>query len=385
MALIPADAGVRMRLQNEASLLQPLAPVHEISSDLPELRRGQVFSAKIQEVLPDNSYKALVAGKQLTLQLPEGAKAGDLLELEVVDRSAKVIIARQVDTGKAAGDASAPYPFAKFSPAARLIGQLLPAEGQSAPPAQLNRGQPLLAQAPQSQAAAVELAPTLAKAVTQSGLFYESHQAQWVTGKLPLEQLLQEPQGQRSAPTAFQHAAAAIEARAATPAGAAERPVTAGNILQNLLTGNEKVGAGGTAPVASQSAQAMPDDLRPLVQQQLETVATQRMVWQGEIWPQQPMDWEIEQENAREGGADEEAARWRTALSLTTPRLGRVDASLQLTTSGVRITLATPYGASAADMRDEAPKLAAALAAAGVPLLGLQVKHENVPPTPETP
>ncbi len=258
MALIPPDAGIRMRMQAEANLLQPVSPAHEIPADLPELRTGQAFSARIQEVLPDNTYRALVAGKQLTLQLPEGAKTGDLLELVVIDRSAKVVIAKQVETAPAATDEAAPYPFAKFSPAARMIGQLLPAEGQSPAPALLNRGQPLLAEPPQSQSAAVQLAPTLAKAVTQSGLFYESHQAQWVTGKLPLEQLLQEPQGQRSAPTAFQHAAAEIEARAATPAGVAERPVTAGNILQNLLAGSEKVGAGGTAQNTAQLAQAAP-------------------------------------------------------------------------------------------------------------------------------
>jgi hypothetical protein len=394
MALIPPDAGIRMRLQTEANLLQPVTAVHEIPSDLPELRTGQTFSARIQEVLPDNTYRALVAGKQLTLQLPEGAKAGDQLELLVIDRSAKVVIAKQVETAPAATDESAPYPFAKFSPAARMIGQLLPAEGQSPPPVQLNRGQPLLAEPPQSQSAAGQLAPTLAKAVTQSGLFYESHQAQWVTGKLPLEQLLQEPQGRRSLPTAFQLAAAEIEARAATPAGVAERPVTAGNILQNLLAGNEKVGAGGTAQNAAHAtqvapqtvalAQQVPDELRPLVQQQLEAVATQRMMWHGEVWPQQPMDWEIEQDNEREAGdTGEEASRWRTTLSLTTPRLGRVDANLQLSANGVRITLATPYGASAADLRDAAPQLAEALAAAGVPLLAFQVKHEDEYAPPE--
>ena len=108
------------------------------------------------------------------------------------------------------------------------------------------------------------------------------------------------------------------------------------------------------------------------------------MMWHGEVWPQQPMDWEIEQDNEREAGnSDEEASRWRTTLSLTTPRLGRVDANLQLSASGVRITLATPYGASAADMRDAAPKLSEALAAAGVPLLALQVKHENESLAPE--
>lgn len=387
MALIPPDAGIRMRMQTEANLLQPVHPAHEISSELPELKQGQTFNARIQEVLPDNSYRALVAGKQLTLQLPEGAKAGDELKLMVVDRSGRVIIAKQVE-GQAttqAGEAG-PYPFAKFSSAARMIGQLLPAEGEAAPPAQLNRGQPLLPNPPQPQHAAVLLAPTLAKAVTHSGMFYESHQAQWVTGKLPLEQLLQEPQGQRSQPAAFQHAAAEIAARAISTA---ERPVTTGTVLQALQGATpEKVGAGGTVPPAAnlpsvQStvlSQQVPDDLRPLVQQQLDAAATQRMAWHGEVWPRQTMDWEIGRELEREGdGSSDEEYRWNTTLSLTTPRLGRVDAALRLTTEGVRIAIATPYGASAADLREAAPNLAAALEAAGVPLLGFQVKHEEAP------
>mgnify|MGYP000865100574 CR=1 FL=1 len=394
MALIPPDAGIRMRMQTEANLLQPVHPAHEISSDLPDLRPGQNFNARIQEVLPDNSYRALVAGKQLTLQLPEGAKAGDELNLTVVDRSGRVIIAKQVE-GQAttqAGD-TGPYPFAKFSPAARMIGQLLPAEGEPAPPLQLNRGQPLLPNPPQPQNAAVLLAPTLAKAVTQSGMFYEAHQAQWVTGKLPLEQLLQEPQGQRSQPAAFQHAAAEIAARAISTS---ERPVTTNTVLQALQgAAPEKVGAGGTAPQAPNPppaaqpallAQQVPDDLRPLVQQQLDAAATQRMAWHGEVWPRQTMDWEIGRDLERDGdGSGDEEYRWNTTLALTTPRLGRIDAALRLTTEGVRIAIATPYGASAADLRDAAPKLASALEAAGVPLLGFVVKHAEEPTEGGTP
>lgn len=387
MALIPPDVGIRMRLQNEANLLQPTQPVHEIPSDLPDLRPGQTFNARIQEVLPDNTYQALVAGKQLTLQLPEGARAGDQLELVVVDRSAKSIIAKQVDHAPAmpATGESVPYEFAKFSPAARMISQLLPADGQQPQPAPLNRGQPLLPEPPLTQKAAVQLAPTLANAVTQSGLFYESHQAQWVTGQRPLEQILQEPQGQRSSPTAFQHAAAEIAAKAITTP---ERPVTTSTILQALQGSNAKVGAGETASAPLPSPQAtgqtvslaqqVPEELRPLVQQQLEAVATNRLFWHGEVWPQQPMDWQIEWQGEREAdGNTDDAAHWSTSLSLTTPRLGRVDAKLQLSSRGVRITLATPYGASAGDMRDEAPKLASALEAAGVPLLNLQIRHED--------
>lgn len=369
MVLVPPDAAIRMRAQVESELRSPvqqLQPLRGIPAELPAMQRGQTFTAQIREVLPDNTYRALVAGKQLTLQLSEGAKAGDELELVVVDRSGRVIIARQVEGGNTPAGSSAPYPFAKFSAAARLIGQLLPAEGEAPPPAQLNRGQPLLAQPPLAQNAAALLAPALGKAVAQSGLFYEAHQAQWVNGRLPLAQLLQEPQGQRSAPAAFQHAAV------------------------------QKVGAGETAPAGSprnlettsaQSpglAQRVPDDLRPLVQQQLEAAAANRMAWHGEVWPRQTMDWQIEWDGEREAdGSRDEEAQWRTALSLTTPRLGRIDAKLQLSARGVSIALATPSDSSANDLRAAAPALVEALSAAGVPLLDIKVRFENEYPAGE--
>lgn len=385
MVLVPPDAAIRMRMQTESNLLEQVQPVRAIPSDLPELQPGQNFSARIQQVLPDNTYRALVAGKQLTLQLPEGAKAGDELELVVLDRSARVVIARQVDAKTITAADTAPYAYAKFSPAARLIGQLLPAEGEAAPPAQLNRGQPLLAQPPAGQNAAALLAPTLAKSVAQSGVFYEAHQAQWVKGKLPLEQLLQEPQGQKSSPTAFQHAAAEIAGRSI------DRPVTAQSVLQTPQPGAQKVSADGTAPVAANAssaasvtsqgallAQRIPDDLRPLVQQQLDAAAANRVFWHGEVWPRQAMDWEIEWDGEREAdGRIEDEDHWRTALSLTTPRLGRIDASLQLSAKGVSIALATPLGASASDLRNAAPALVEALAAAGVPLLNFNIRSED--------
>ena len=390
MVLIPPDAAIRMRMQTETNLLEQVQPVRAIPSDLPELQPGQTFSARIQQALPDNTYRALVAGKQLTLQLPEGAKAGDELELVVLDRSARVIIARQVDAKATTAETGnvAPYAYAKFSPAARLIGQLLPAEGEAAPPAQLNRGQPLLAQAPQGSNAAIQLAPTLAKSIAQSGVFYEAHQAQWVSGKLPLEQLLKEPQGQKSSPAAFQHAAAEVAARAISTEA---RPVTPQTVLQALQPGAARAGLEGAlqlAPVlatttaaaqqAVQLAAQVPDDLRPLVQQQLEAAAANRVFWHGEVWPRQAMDWEIEWDGEREAdGRSDEEAHWRTALSLTTPRLGRIEASLQLSAKGVSIALATPDGTSATDLREAAPELAAALTAAGVPLLGFNVRSED--------
>lgn len=148
MAVIPPDAGVRMRMQAEASLVEQLHPVRPISSDLPDLRPGQAFTARVIESLPENTYKALVAGRQLTLQLPEGAETGDTLELVLIDRTPKMLIARRAESPLAADAANQAYAYSKISTAGRMIGQLLLRENEMPQPAALNRGQPLLAHPP---------------------------------------------------------------------------------------------------------------------------------------------------------------------------------------------------------------------------------------------
>jgi hypothetical protein len=430
MVLIPPDVGVRMRMQAEASL-QAITPAREIPADLPELQTGQAFTARIQEILPENIYRALVAGKSITLSLPQGARAGDTLELVVVDRTPQAIVAQLAPPTTDAAIAE-PYSNANLSPAGQMIGKLLLANGEEPVPAALSRGQPVLAQAPQNGA---ELAPKLSQAVSQSGLFYEAHQAKWIAGQLSLSQLQQEPQGQQAvtrpaaqtvvSPQTALATASALAARETVIQASLSQPL---NLPDETYAATRKQAVGGTLPqtpaeaanlparesaariglpatelpnrpiatlqtpfplrtegsVATATAtigapaQQIPDELRPLVQQQLDSVATQRLAWHGEVWPGQKMDWQIEWEKeAARNDADVPADHWSTTLSLTTPRLGKVDAVLKLAGDGIRITLATPYGASAADLRNGSTSLAIALEQAGVRLLGLQVKHEE--------
>jgi hypothetical protein len=366
MALIPPDAGIRMRMQTESSLVQPLGPVKEIPSDLPELQVGQTFLARIQEGLPENTYKALVAGKMLTLQLPEGAKPGDSLELVVIDRTPRMLIAQRLEAQPAVAGAE-PYPYATLSKAGQMISRLLLPEGEAPQPAPLTRGQPLLAQAP---ASAADIAPALAKAVGSSGLFYEAHQAQWVAGRRPLESLQAEPQGHL--PPAGS-APAQAGAPAATPQPASLAATTAAPVAGERP-------AETSAGQATQLAQAIPDEVRPLVQQQLDAIASQRLAWHGEVWPGQTMEWEIERERTEErnaAGEDEPAARWNTTLRLSLPRLGTVDASLQLSGTGLRVRLAAADTASLADLRQASPQLAEMLTSAGLNVQAIEIQHET--------
>lgn len=388
MALIPNDVGIRLRLQGDGQVLQPLQHVLEIPADLPELRPGQTFTARIQEALPENTYKALVAGKSLTLSLPEGAQTGDTLELVVIDRSARAVFAQRADP-EATPQGPSTQPAPTLSQAARLIGSLLPAEGEAPAPVPLNRGQPLL---PAPPADAKVLAPALALAVRHSGLFYEAHQVQWVEGRLPLAQLLEEPQA-RHAPSPPGTGAGADSA--GPPADAAQKSALAGrqflaaDMPSPLMRTETQAGspltearaAGAAAPPAdaapktSPANAAVPDELRPIVQQQLDAVATQRLAWHGEVWPDQQMTWEIDREGQRGNADGSEATEWSTTLRLITPRLGELQARLQWAPAGVRIAIDTPYGATAADLQEALPQLDSALAAAGVPLLALHVQH----------
>jgi flagellar hook-length control protein FliK len=361
VALIPPDAGIRMRMQTEASLLQPIAPVREVSGDLPEIQPGQSFTARVVEALPDNLYKALVAGKLLTLQLPEGAKPGDTLELVLVDRTARSLIAQRTEAQPAAQTAAQPNPNTTISRAGQMIGQLLPAEGESPLPAALTRGQPLLAHPPTS---AAELAPALAKAVSQSGLFYEAHQAEWVAGRRPIESLQGEPHSM-------------TQAAANRQSGAPPTATVAPNVTTAALPGTGQASEITLQPPAN-PVQAVPEELRPIVQQQLEAIATQRLAWHGEVWPDQVMHLEIGRERAEDRDAaatSDEAQRWNTTLRLTMPRLGAVDATLQLAGDALRVRLATTSDHAAADLRGGVQDLAHGMKNAGLTLQSVDVEH----------
>lgn len=135
----------------------------------------------------------------------------------------------------------------------------------------------------------------------------------------------------------------------------------------------------GTSALATEASPlattvVMPDDLRPLVQQQLEAAATQRMVWHGEVWPKQMMEWEIERDAPQAEASVEDPAVWRTTLRLTLPRLGEIEARVQLSGQDVHLALRMS-DAAVTDLRQAMPALQQALTAAGLTLQSVQAKH----------
>lgn len=195
--MIPSDLAARLRMLTEASFfdseppIQGTAKVREVQARLPQLIPGQQFTATLLRGLPDGTYQAVVAGRNYTLALNQSAKAGDTLELVVTKSTPGTVYAQAVPVPAGPADPAR----ANLSPTGRLISFLL--TGQPEPqPALLAAGKPLLSAPPTGNGA--DLAPMLRQALSQTGLFYESHQLQWLSGKLDTARLLKEPQGQQS-------------------------------------------------------------------------------------------------------------------------------------------------------------------------------------------
>lgn len=372
--MIPADLAARLRTLTEASFFNTSPPVaglqraREIQALLPELQQGQRFFATLLRTLPDGSFRAVVAGKEMTLALNTSAKPGDTLELETSRVTQQAVFARVVGNDAASANASAQP---ALSQTGRLISFLLTGQ-PSPPPANLAGNQPLLTAPPTSGA---PLVPLLRQALVQSGLFYESHQAEWVLGTRDGASLMREPQAQAGAQ------AAGARGSAATPSQtAASGAAVAGD---QAADGRERTNAAlraladDAAPVRSSTSAPIPERLLPVVHQQLEALATHQYVWQGQAWPGQQMEWIIDDPERDDGEDDTTAQDWNTTLRLSLPRLGSIEAHMQLTPAGVALRLRSDDDASIVALDAGAARLAESLEAAGLKLTGLVVERRD--------
>lgn len=381
MSWIPIDPAIRVRLLQADSGLPSIAPLKEVTAVQPNLQpglqAGDRFSARIQEALPDNnSYRALVGNKEVTLLIPGSVKANDTLELVVVEANPRVIRAQLATPSSvvntAAGEAGVATEGAQLSPAGQLIGKLLLPAGQAAQPVPLNQGAPLIkGPLPAANELAGILAPRLAQAASQSGLFYEAHQALWVSGQRSTESLMAEPQARHGVIYASNSAAATLSPDIQKNSVEDVKITTSST---QLGTEDQQKNLAGSKDLM----QSIPAELRPLVQQQLDAAAAQRLAWHGEVWAGQTMQWQISRDAPNQPRlAAQEAEKWNTSLALTTPGLGRVEAALGVTGNTISIRLAADSPESVSKLNRHLPKLHSALEAAGLKLAGLQVARET--------
>jgi hypothetical protein len=228
----------------------------------------------------------------------------------------------------------------KLSVAASFIGELLKSfpETKGAPTVQ--SAQPLV---DRSTAAPAQLAQALRASIEQSGLFYESHLAQWTLQQFPELALAREPQAQWSAAVA----------RDDIPASALTRDSDAAPVVP----------AGG-----AERAPAL-----PLLRQQLNLLESGQLAWAGELWPGQTADIEIApDEGSPQGGTP---AAWRTRIALDLPALGHVELSLTLQGDAVRVDCRAADAASVASLKAGKTALVDALQKRSLNVSALAIGH----------
>jgi hypothetical protein len=277
------------------------------------------------------------------------------------------------------------------------------------------------------------LAAALQQTVAESGLFYEAHLAEWLSGQRTPASLAAEPQN-RLADAAAQLpldwpaddeasgqswpsggapgramagagqslnpnlAAAGNGAARGLPEGAqmqaAARAVAhdisdvghsvlagVGSAPRTLLHGaaDDASQAAGGASQQQQSAPTIHPATVPLVRQQLDLLATGQFRWTGEAWPGARLDWTIEQDGdewqrSGSGAEPDDQYPWRTHLTLSLPSLGTVDADLTLTGTQLLVRVqASPGGA--ARLAEQGETFRQRLAAAGIDLSALSIRE----------
>jgi hypothetical protein len=349
---------------------------------------GKSMQAEVLSRLTDGSYLVKVAGNSARMLLPANPQPGAELQLTLVSVSPRptfqltgapqsavitafaepqpqagaeldlyspgAATARPSAAGAtqraavladapAAGQLQGPKPdsggtTATLSATARVISSVLGAAARSEHPQTAIVAPLALLAAPPTDPA--RLAAQLKDAIGASGLFYESHVAEWSAGKRPLAELRREPQMQ------------------------AQRTASADSFAS--LPGSA------LAPAAADPATAQ------FISLQLASQEQGRVAWQGQLLPGQDMAWQISRDppDGRErpgAGAEAPEPPWRSALRLRFAALGEIGATVVLAGDQLHIALEAGSNEVGSVLRARAGELRRALEASGNPAATLTV------------
>lgn len=280
-----------------------------------------------------------IAGQNVAMRLPQQTEVGDTLRLRFAGHMPQPVFLLEAPETEAS---DAP----QLSQTARMLSDIMQRVPERGAPPTLTPPAPLLGQ-PTAQVP--ELALALRTALVRSGLFYESHLADWSVGQDSLDGLMQEPQNRL---------AAADEARA--PAGA--QPLTAGE------TGTQR------------SANPM----HTLLTQQLQVLESPQFIWRGEVWPGQELEWQLRQEtdpaqdHSAPAGDDAAGSGWESRLKLSLPQLGTVTVHVRLDARQAFSIIMVPEKAETEPLlQQHRERLVERMTAAGCTLQALTVKHDD--------
>lgn len=341
------------------------APVSDAPNPVAKLEPGQQFQATVQTKISEGMFKVQVAGQTLQMRLPGHIQSGDVIKLRVISTQPRITFGMVASTNPLSTPEQIGAP-------AHMLSKL--AEMPLEHPIVQQLGNKAIWQAEQVVPDTKLLAGALRETLGKSGLFYESHQAQWIRGERSTNQLLAEPQN-------------VLTGRSSPQSSGSDRQVlpdsnsTAASMgTQILKDAPHDIGspAPGTKPEQAVSTNGdvshpVAKELLQLVQQQLHTLENHHLVWLGQVWPGQQMQWEIQGEPEHQARQRDER-QWSTEIELSLPRLGDVHARLVFAESGLRLTLHAADSTTLEMFNRNLPMLRDTLAGADIPLIAAAVQ-----------
>lgn len=293
-----------------------------------KLEAGQQLQGSVQSKLSEGLFQVQVAGQTLQMRLPGNIQSGDMIRLEVIATKPRITFSMVASTNPL----STPE---QIGAAARLLSKLaeLPLER----PIVKQLGNKAVWPTQQPVPDTKLLAGALREILGKSGLFYESHQAEWIRGERSTNQLMEEPQN-------------VLTGKILPPSSSDQ---------QTALTGDISLSA--------------TKELLHLVQQQLHTLEQHHIVWLGQIWPGQQMQWEIQGEPEHQARQESER-QWSTEMELALPKLGDIHARLVFAESGLKLTLHAADEKTVELFNRALPQLQASLADADITLASVLVE-----------
>ncbi|HBG04208.1 MAG: flagellar hook-length control protein FliK [Geobacteraceae bacterium GWC2_58_44] len=288
------------------SAIAPSSDAQQRAGALLQLNPGQQVKAEIIANLPNSLYLARIAGEMYKLEIPLNVQPGETMDMTFVAAEPRITFHIRPEGGGESVRLSS-------------MGKWL--AGVARESASLQVVQETLLEDP-AQGATL-LAARLKAALTQGGLFYESHLAKWAAGSLQLGEILKEPQGKLS--------------RAASDQDASDR-------------------SGETREAEFADGRTL-----PLIKEQLQLLNSGVLSWKGEAWPGQEMELSV-----TEREAEQDEARIEAALSLELPHLGGVEAKLRFGAEGLWVEFVCERPGASALLKKGGEGLRSALASSGL-------------------
>lgn len=284
---------------------------------------GQLLKGEVLASIGGGRFTVQVAEQILEFLLPKGIRRGDLINLFFISEEPRqtFLMAR---FGKMSDT--------KLSDTGRWLSSFLEQTTTTAPPeGTLGLLKTVLA-VPSSDAQL--LGKILQERLRESGLFYESHLARWFGGAYKLEEILREPQGRLSPRLSNSEKEVIVPTDKLAQAGARTGSL---EIMEALF---KKIGT-------SMAHEGIAEQRTlPIVSEQLTALQNGQLIFRGDLFPGQPMEWRVAERESRRNSSGERERSWDSSITINLPHLGAVDAHLAFDGQRISVKLDVERGES---------------------------------------